>query len=254
MTSNNSKQTSFGFRQVDEKDKADLVGDVFDSVAQNYDLMNDLMSFGIHRLWKKIAVETSGLREDFIVLDLAGGTGDMVKLMRSKISNKGSIILSDINWSMLKEGRNRLIDEGVEDVQIAQIDAQYLPFKDNTFDLITIAFGLRNVTDKKAALESILSSLKPGGKLMILEFSRPTNEFFRELYDIFSFEVIPKIGEFVAQSEDSYRYLAESIRMHPTQEELKDLMESVGFSNCNYDDLTNGVVAIHSGKKGMVDA
>ena len=254
MTSNNSKQTSFGFRQVDEKDKADLVGDVFDSVAQNYDLMNDLMSFGIHRLWKKIAVETSGLREDFMVLDLAGGTGDMVKLMRSKISNKGSIILSDINWSMLKEGRDRLIDEGVEDVQIAQIDAQYLPFKDNTFDLITIAFGLRNVTDKKAALESILSSLKPGGKLMILEFSRPTNEFFRELYDIFSFEVIPKIGEFVAQSEDSYRYLAESIRMHPTQEELKGLMESVGFSNCNFDDLTNGVVAIHSGKKGMVDA
>ena len=254
MTSNNSKQTSFGFRQVDEKDKANLVGDVFDSVAHNYDLMNDLMSFGIHRLWKKIAVETSGLREDFIVLDLAGGTGDMVKLMRSKISNKGSIILSDINWSMLKEGRNRLIDEGVEDVQIAQIDAQYLPFKDNTFDLITIAFGLRNVTDKKSALESILSSLKPGGKLMILEFSRPTNEFFRELYDIFSFEVIPKIGEFVAQSEDSYRYLAESIRIHPTQEELKDLMESVGFSNCNFDDLTNGVVAIHSGKKGMVDA
>ena len=253
MTSNNSKQTSFGFRQINEKDKADLVGDVFDSVAPNYDLMNDLMSFGIHRLWKKIAVETSGLREDFIVLDLAGGTGDMVKLMRSKISNKGSIILSDINWAMLKEGRNRLIDEGVEDVQIAQIDAQYLPFKDNTFDLITIAFGLRNVTDKKAALESILSSLKPGGKLMILEFSRPTNEFFRELYDIFSFEVIPKIGEFVAQSEDSYRYLAESIRMHPTQEELRDLMESAGFSNCNFDDLTNGVVAIHSGKKGMVD-
>jgi demethylmenaquinone methyltransferase/2-methoxy-6-polyprenyl-1,4-benzoquinol methylase len=254
MTSKNSKQTSFGFRQVNEKDKADLVGGVFDSVAQNYDLMNDLMSFGIHRLWKKIAVETSGLREDFTVLDLAGGTGDMVKLMRSKISDKGSIILSDINWSMLKEGRNRLIDEGVEDIQIAQIDAQYLPFKDNTFDLITIAFGLRNVTDKKAALESILSSLKPGGKLMILEFSRPSNEFFRELYDIFSFEVIPKIGEFVAQSEDSYRYLAESIRMHPAQEELKDLMESAGFSNCNFDDLTNGVVAIHSGKKGMVDA
>ena len=254
MTSNNSKQTSFGFRQVNEKDKADLVGGVFDSVAQNYDLMNDLMSFGIHRLWKKIAVETSGLREDFTVLDRAGGTGDMVKLMRSKISDKGSIILSDINWSMLKEGRNRLIDEGVEDIQIAQIDAQYLPFKDNTFDLITIAFGLRNVTDKKAALESILSSLKPGGKLMILEFSRPSNEFFRELYDIFSFEVIPKIGEFVAQSEDSYRYLAESIRMHPAQEELKDLMESAGFSNCNFDDLTNGVVAIHSGKKGMVDA
>ena len=254
MTKSDSKQTNFGFRQVNEKDKADLVGGVFDSVAQNYDLMNDLMSFGIHRLWKKVAIETSGLRENFKVLDLAGGTGDMVKLMRNKISNKGSLILSDINWSMLREGRDRLIDEGVEDVQIAQIDAQYLPFKNNTFDLITIAFGLRNVTDKKAALESILSSLKPGGKLIILEFSRPTNEFFRELYDIFSFEVIPKIGEFVAQSEDSYRYLAESIRMHPTQEELKELMESAGFSNCNYDDLTNGVVAIHSGKKGMVDA
>ena len=174
--------------------------------------------------------------------------------MRSKISNQGSIILSDINWSMLHEGRNRLIDEGIEDVQMAQIDAQYLPFKENTFDLITIAFGLRNVTNKKTALESILSSLKPGGKLIILEFSKPTNEIFRELYDLFSFEVIPKIGELVAQSEDSYRYLAESIRMHPTQEELKMLMESVGFSNCNFDNLTNGIVAIHSGKKGLVDA
>ncbi len=254
MTIDNSKKTSFGFRQVNEKDKAEMVGDVFDSVANNYDLMNDLMSFGIHRLWKKIAVETAGLREDFKILDLAGGTGDMVKLMRSKISNQGSIILSDINWSMLNEGRNRLIDEGVEDVQMAQIDAQQLPFKENTFDLITIAFGLRNVTNKKTALESILSSLKPGGKLIILEFSKPTNEFFRELYDLFSFEVIPKIGELVAQSEDSYRYLAESIRMHPTQEELKMLMESVGFSNCNFDNLTNGIVAIHSGKKGMVDA
>ena len=254
MTIDNSKKTSFGFRQVNEKDKAEMVGDVFDSVANNYDLMNDLMSFGIHRLWKKIAVETAGLREDFKILDLAGGTGDMVKLMRSKISDQGSIILSDINWSMLNEGRNRLIDEGVEDVQMAQIDAQQLPFKENTFDLITIAFGLRNVTNKKTALESILSSLKPGGKLIILEFSKPTNEFFRELYDLFSFEVIPKIGELVAQSEDSYRYLAESIRMHPTQEELKMLMESVGFSNCNFDNLTNGIVAIHSGKKGMVDA
>ena len=254
MTTNDSKQTNFGFRQVEEKEKADLVGDVFDSVSQNYDLMNDLMSFGIHRLWKKIAVETSGLRDNFKVLDLAGGTGDMVKLMRSKISNQGSIILSDINWSMLKEGRDKLIDQGIEDVQIAQIDAQHLPFKENTFDLVTIAFGLRNVTNKQAALESILSSLKPGGKLMVLEFSRPTNEIFRELYDLFSFEVIPKIGEFVVQSEESYRYLAESIRMHPTQEELKGLMESAGFSNCNFDNLTNGIVAIHSGKKGMIDA
>ena len=254
MTTNDSKQTNFGFRQVEEKEKANLVEDVFDSVSKNYDLMNDLMSFGIHRLWKKIAVETSGLRENFKVLDLAGGTGDIVKLMRSKISDQGSIILSDVNWLMLKEGRNRLIDQGIEDIQIAQIDAQHLPFKENTFDLVTIAFGLRNVTNKQAALESILSSLKPGGKLIVLEFSRPTNEIFRELYDLFSFEVIPKIGEFVAQSEESYRYLAESIRMHPTQEELKGLMESAGFSNCNFDNLTNGIVAIHSGKKGMIDA
>ena len=249
-----SKQTNFGFRQVNEKDKADLVGDVFDSVSKNYDLMNDLMSFGIHRLWKKIAIETSGLREDYKILDLAGGTGDMVKLMRSKISHKGSIILSDINWSMLLEGRNRLIDQGIDDVQIAQIDAQNLPFQEDTFDLITIAFGLRNVTNKQAALESILYALKPGGKLIILEFSRPTNELFRELYDLFSFEIIPKVGELVAHSEESYRYLAESIRMHPTQEELKDLMESVGFSNCSFDNLTNGIVAIHSGRKGMTDA
>ncbi len=253
MSKNNSKQTSFGFKQVNEEDKADMVGNVFDTVSENYDLMNDLMSFGIHRLWKRITIETSGIREDFKVLDLAGGTGDMVKLLRSKISEKGSIILSDINWSMLEEGRNRLIDEGIENVQLAQIDAQYLPFETNTFDLVTIAFGLRNVTDKLAALKSMLSVLKPGGKLVILEFSKPTNESFREIYDLFSFEVIPKIGELIAQSEESYRYLAESIRMHPSQEELKEIMEKAGFTNCKFENLTNGIVAIHSGKKGMID-
>jgi len=253
MSKNNSKQTSFGFKQVNEEDKADMVGNVFDTVSENYDLMNDLMSFGIHRLWKRITIETSGIREDFKVLDLAGGTGDMVKLLRSKISEKGTIILSDINWSMLEEGRNRLIDEGIENVQLAQIDAQYLPFEANTFDLVTIAFGLRNVTDKLAALKSMLSVLKPGGKLVILEFSKPTNESFREIYDLFSFEVIPKIGELIAQSEESYRYLAESIRMHPSQEELKEIMEKAGFTNCKFENLTNGIVAIHSGKKGMID-
>jgi len=253
MSKNNSKQTSFGFKQVNEEDKADMVGNVFDTVSENYDLMNDLMSFGIHRLWKRITIETSGIREDFKVLDLAGGTGDMVKLLRSKISEKGSIILSDINWSMLEEGRNRLIDEGIENVQLAQIDAQHLPFETNTFDLVTIAFGLRNVTDKLAALKSMLSVLKPGGKLVILEFSKPTNESFREIYDLFSFEVIPKIGELIAQSEESYRYLAESIRMHPSQEELKEIMEKAGFTNCKFENLTNGIVAIHSGKKGMID-
>ena len=254
MKKDNKDKTSFGFKEVDSDEKANLVGNVFDTVSENYDLMNDLMSFGIHRLWKKVTIETSGIKENFKVLDLAGGTGDMVKLMRDKVSpEKGMLILSDINASMLNEGRNRLIDEGIENVQSAQIDAQFLPFRDNTFDLITIAFGLRNVTHKEKALESINKALKPGGKLIILEFSRPQNEVFREIYDLFSFEVIPKIGEFIAQTEESYRYLAESIRMHPTQEELKEMLEDSGFTKCKYENLTNGVVAIHSGQKGMID-
>ena len=249
MKKDNQTKTNFGFKEVDANIKADLVGNVFDTVSKNYDLMNDLMSFGIHRLWKKVTIETSGIRDDFVVLDLAGGTGDMVKLMREKISDKGMLILSDINQSMLREGRDRLINEGIEGIQTAQIDAQYLPFEDNTFDLITIAFGLRNVTNKEKALQSIHNALKPGGKLVVLEFSRPQNEVFREIYDLFSFEVIPKIGELIAQTEESYRYLAESIRMHPVQEELKKMMEDSGFTKCKFDNLTNGVVAIHSGQK-----
>ncbi len=254
MKKDKPNKTNFGFKEVDADEKADLVGNVFDTVSENYDLMNDLMSFGIHRLWKKVTIETSGLREDFVVLDLAGGTGDMVKLMREKVSERGTLILSDINQSMLMEGRDRLINEGIEGIHAAQIDAQFLPFQDNTFDLITIAFGLRNVTDKEKALKAILKALKPGGKLVILEFSRPQNEAFREIYDLFSFEVIPKIGALIAQTEESYRYLAESIRMHPTQDELKAMMEASGFTKCKFDNLTNGVVAIHSGQKGMIDA
>ena len=254
MKKNNKDKTNFGFKEVDSDMKANLVGNVFDTVSGNYDLMNDLMSFGIHRLWKRITIETTGIRNDFKVLDLAGGTGDMVKLMREKISEKGTLILSDINASMLEEGRNRLIDQGIEDVHMAQIDAQFLPFEDDTFDLITIAFGLRNVTHKEKALQSILKALKPGGKLVILEFSKPQNEVFREIYDLFSFEVIPKIGELIAQTEESYRYLAESIRMHPTQEELKEMLEKSGFTKCKYENLTNGIVAIHSGQKEMIDA
>jgi len=254
MKKDNKDKTNFGFKEVDSDMKANLVGNVFDTVSGNYDLMNDLMSFGIHRLWKRITIETTGIRNDFKVLDLAGGTGDMVKLMREKISEKGTLILSDINASMLEEGRNRLIDQGIEDVHIAQIDAQFLPFEDDTFDLITIAFGLRNVTHKEKALQSILKALKPGGKLVILEFSKPQNEVFREIYDLFSFEVIPKIGELIAQTEESYRYLAESIRMHPTQEELKEMLEKSGFTKCKYENLTNGIVAIHSGQKEMIDA
>ena len=250
MPKKTTEKTSFGFRQVDTSEKSKMVGGVFDTVAPNYDLMNDLMSFGIHRLWKKVAIESSGLREDSKVLDLAGGTGDMVKLMKKKVSKEGLIVLSDINQKMLEEGRDRLINEGIEGINLAQIDAQFIPFKDDTFDLVTIAFGLRNVTDKDKALRSILGSLKHGGKLIVLEFSRPTNEIFRELYDLFSFEVIPKIGDFIAKTEESYRYLAESIRMHPTQEELKTMMEDAGFKNCTFDNLTNGIVAIHSGTKG----
>ena len=249
MSDKTTKETNFGFRQVDSQEKSKMVGNVFDAVSENYDLMNDLMSFGIHRLWKKVAIESSGLRADFKVLDLAGGTGDMVKLMKERIKEEGLIVLSDINRKMLEEGRDRLIDEGIEGINLAQIDAQYLPFRNETFDLVTIAFGLRNVTNKEKALKSILGSLKKGGKLIVLEFSKPTNETFREIYDIFSFEVIPKIGEVIANTEESYRYLAESIRMHPTQEELKELMEKSGFTECNYDNLTNGIVAIHSGIK-----
>ena len=249
MSDKTTKETNFGFRQVDSKEKSKMVGNVFDAVSENYDLMNDLMSFGIHRLWKKVAIESSGLRADFKVLDLAGGTGDMVKLMKEKVKEEGLIVLSDINRKMLEEGRDRLIDEGIEGINLAQIDAQYLPFRNETFDLVTIAFGLRNVTNKEKALKSILGSLKKGGKLIVLEFSKPTNETFREIYDIFSFEVIPKIGEVIANTEESYRYLAESIRMHPTQDELKELMERSGFVECNYDNLTNGIVAIHSGIK-----
>lgn len=249
MSDKTTKETNFGFRQVDSQEKSKMVGNVFDAVSENYDLMNDLMSFGIHRLWKKVAIESSGLRADFKVLDLAGGTGDMVKLMKEKVKEEGLIVLSDINRKMLEEGRDRLIDEGIEGINLAQIDAQYLPFRNETFDLVTIAFGLRNVTNKEKALKSILGSLKKGGKIIILEFSKPTNETFREIYDIFSFEVIPKIGEVIANTEESYRYLAESIRMHPTQDELKELMERSGFVECNYDNLTNGIVAIHSGIK-----
>ena len=250
MSDKITKDTSFGFRQIDSREKSKMVGNVFDTVASNYDLMNDLMSFGIHRLWKRVAIESSSLRKDSNVLDLAGGTGDMVKLMKDKVGEEGLIVLSDINRSMLEEGRDRLINDGVEGINIAQIDAQFIPFEDETFDLITIAFGLRNVTDKDKAMRSMLRSLKKGGKLIVLEFSRPTNEIFREIYDVFSFEIIPKIGELIANTEESYRYLAESIRMHPTQEELKTMMEEAGFKDCNYENLTNGVVAIHSGVKG----
>ena len=250
MNAKNPKpKTHFGYQQIDPKDKSEKVKYIFDNVVEGYDLMNDLMSFGIHRIWKRVAVEMSEIRPNSFFLDLAGGTGDMVKLMAPRLSHEGTAILSDINEKMLVSGRDKLIDLGISNFLSVQIDAQILPFKQDSFDVISIAFGLRNVTDKAKALNSILDCLKPGGKLIVLEFSKPTNDMLREIYDIYSFEIIPKLGEIVLSSEESYHYLAESIRMHPNQEELKDLFEECGFENCNYENLTNGIVAIHTGTK-----
>jgi len=242
-------KTHFGFQQIASENKSTKVKEVFDNVVEGYDLMNDLLSFGIHRIWKRIAVEMSGIRPGSFVLDLAGGTGDMVKLMAPKLNKEGMIILSDINKKMLSLGRDKLLDSGINNFNALQIDGQLLPFKEGSFDLISIAFGLRNVEDIKKCLNSIFQSLKPGGKLLVLEFSQPSNEIIRELYDLYSFEIIPKLGEIVLSSEESYQYLAESIRMHPKQDKLKNLFEECGFKDCEYENLTNGVVAIHTGKK-----
>ena len=239
-------KTKFGFQTVGKQDNPEKVKQVFDKVTDNYNLMNDLLSLGIHRLWKKVAVELAGIRSDSYILDLAGGTGDMVKLIAPKLNERGELILSDINLKMLISGRDRLIDLGINNFKTLQIDAEILPFKENTFDIVSMAFGLRNVTDKKKTLTSIIDCLKPGGKLVVLEFSKPENEILREIYDLYSFEVIPKLGSLIAQSEESYLYLAESIKMHPNQEELKVLFEECGFENCNYENLTNGIVAIHT--------
>tara|TARA_B110000014_G_C20113118_1_gene586953 strand:+ start:124 stop:882 length:759 start_codon:yes stop_codon:yes gene_type:complete len=244
-----NNKSNFGFIEVDTEEKPKLVNEVFDNVSEYYDLMNDLLSFGAHRLWKRLAVELSSIREDFKVLDIAGGTGDITKLISSKIGEGGQLILSDFNKKMLLEGRNRLLDSGINNVSYAQINAQYLPFNDDSFDLVTVAFGLRNFAEKEIALESIYNSLKPKGSLMVLEFSKPQNEVFKELYDLYSFEVMPIIGNLITKSSESYRYLAESIRMHPDQDELKALFEETGFTNCSYENLFNGIVAIHRGFK-----
>ena len=249
MKDKSKNKTSFGFKEVDSDKKADLVGSVFDTVSKNYDLMNDLMSFGIHRLWKKVTIETSGIKDHFVVLDLASGTGDMVKLMRDKISEKGTLILSDINASMLNEGRNRLIDEGIEDVHPAQIDAQFLPFKDNTFDAIFVGFGIRNFTNIKVGLKEMRRCLKDNGNLIILEFSNPQSGIFQNIYDWYSFRILPKIGKLVANDENSYKYLVESIRMHPNQEKLKSMIIDSGYNKCKFFNLLNGVVAIHKAVK-----
>jgi len=248
--SDNKETTHFGYREVDSDAKAGLVADVFHSVAARYDLMNDLMSAGIHRLWKRFTIELSGVRPGHSVLDIAGGTGDLAARFAELVGPQGRVVLADINDSMLKVGRDKLLDSGhVGNLEFVQADAQSLPFPDDSFDCITIAFGLRNVTDKDAALRSMYRVLKPGGRLLVLEFSKPRNELLGKVYDAYSFTVLPLLGRLVANDADSYRYLAESIRMHPDQETLKDMMEDAGFSRCDYHDMTGGVVAVHRGVK-----
>ncbi|MBN9286441.1 MAG: bifunctional demethylmenaquinone methyltransferase/2-methoxy-6-polyprenyl-1,4-benzoquinol methylase [Gammaproteobacteria bacterium 39-13] len=242
--------TDFGFTKVKATQKHKLVGQVFDSVASSYDLMNDLMSLGIHRLWKRHAIALAQIRPNQHVLDLAAGTGDLTRLIVPKVTASGQVTLSDINMSMLAQAKIRLTDEGIFDnIRIVQADAQHLPFNTNTFDRIIMGFGLRNVTFKEKALQSMYRVLKPGGHIIILEFSHPTNATFSKLYDTYSFHVLPKLGEWVAKDGASYQYLAESIRMHPNQEKLKELILQAGFDVCHYHNLTGGIVAIHKGIK-----
>lgn len=245
----NSK-TDFGYQQVPVAEKAVKVHSVFNSVASKYDLMNDLMSFGIHRLWKRFTIEVSGVRPGHKVLDVAGGTGDLTKHFSRLVGKQGQVVLADINAAMLATGRDRLIDKGIiGNVSYIQANAENLPFPDNFFDCISIAFGLRNVTNKQQALVSMLRVLKPGGQLLILEFSKPTIPGLKAIYDAFSFSVIPKVGKWVTGDEESYRYLVESIRMHPDQATLKDMLIAAGFDNCLIHNLSGGIVALHRGYK-----
>lgn len=242
--------THFGYQTIDKNEKESKVAGVFHSVAQQYDVMNDLMSFGIHRLWKRFTIDASGVRPGNKVLDLAGGTGDLTAKFSKLVGREGKVVLADINSSMLNVGRDKLRDKGlVQNIEYVQANAQYLPFDDNTFDVITIAFGLRNVTDKDMALRSMYRVLKPGGRLLVLEFSKPEHEVINKIYDFYSFNILPKMGELVAKDGESYQYLAESIRMHPDQETLKDMMNNAGFEQTSYKNLTDGVVALHKGYK-----
>ncbi len=243
-----SRTTHFGYRDVRVEDKTALVRGVFSSVAGRYDLMNDLMSLGIHRLWKRDFVAHSGIRLGDRVLDLAGGTGDIARLLIPRVGARGRVLLTDINPDMLRIGRARLEDEGlVDNVDYALVNAEALPFEDSSFDAVTIAFGLRNVTDQPAALREMRRVLKPGGRALILEFSRVRAPGLKKAYDRYSFGVLPLLGRLVADDADSYRYLAESIRRHPAQEELASMMEAAGLSQAHFRDLNGGIVAIHRG-------
>ncbi len=251
---NNSDQkdqtTHFGYEKVSVNEKTDRVFDVFESVASRYDVMNDLMSFGVHRLWKWFTCETSGIRPGQRVLDLAGGTGDIAMKLSDRVGDEGEIIIADINDAMLLNGRSRLIDKGYAgNIQYVQANAEVLPFPDNHFDAVTISFGLRNVTHIDVALKDMFRVLKPGGQLIVLEFSKPKVPLLKQAYDFYSFNILPVIGKVVANDEKSYRYLAESIRMHPDQDKLKQMILDAGFDKCEYHNMTGGIVALHKARK-----
>jgi demethylmenaquinone methyltransferase/2-methoxy-6-polyprenyl-1,4-benzoquinol methylase len=242
-----SKTTHFGFQTVAEEEKARKVAGVFTSVASKYDIMNDLMSVGLHRIWKRFAVGLANVHEGNRVLDVAGGSADLSRLFLQKVGRSGQVVLTDINNAMLRVGRDRLLDEGIA-TPTAQCDAEHLPFPDNYFDCVSIAFGLRNVTHKDAALHEMHRVLKPGGRVIVLEFSKVAKPL-EQIYDLYSFKLLPKMGEIIANDADSYRYLAESIRMHPGQEELKQMMLDAGLERVEYFNMTGGVVAVHRGYK-----
>ena len=246
----NDDKTHFGYQSVERGAKAGLVGQVFDSVASRYDVMNDLMSFGVHRIWKRITIDQSAVRPGQRVLDIAGGTGDLAARFSRRTGKQGHVILADINAAMLLTGRERLMNDGVVgNLDFAQANAETLPFADDTFDCVTIAFGLRNVTDKDKALASMYRVLKPGGRLLVLEFSKPVLPLLQKAYDAYSFTALPLMGKLVANDAESYRYLAESIRMHPDQKTLEVMMQKAGFEQTSYQNLTGGVVALHKGFK-----
>ena len=243
-------KTHFGFEQIPADEKVKRVAGVFHSVAEKYDVMNDVMSLGIHRLWKRFTLSQTGLKAGQKVLDLAGGTGDLALRMSRMVGASGEVVLSDINASMLNKGRERLLDKGIAgNMRYVQANAECLPFPENYFDCITMAFGLRNVTDKDQALKSMYRILKPGGRLLVLEFSKPVAPGLAPIYDTYSFKLLPAMGKLIANDAESYRYLAESIRMHPDQQTLKEMMQTAGFDKVSYHNMTGGIVALHKGFK-----
>lgn len=248
MGNNNNDTTHFGYETVAADEKAGRVRAVFDSVASNYDLMNDLMSLGTHRAWKAFALKQTGLRPGDTALDLAAGTGDLTAGMAKQVGDKGRVFHTDINAAMLAEGSDRLLDKGLaKNITSLQVDAERLPFPAGSMNCVTIGFGLRNVTDKQAALNEMARVLRPGGRVLVLEFSKPVLRWLEPIYDTYSFKVLPALGKLVANDADSYRYLAESIRMHPDQETLKSMMTDAGLEDCRYHNLSGGIVAVHVG-------